>query len=451
MRAALVGASLVVAPVLGGGPLVGTAAASPRAASSTTATTTATLAATTAAQTPVTPQPVASGELETAGCHDVLFVGVRGSGEEVPWGHTLGGVVRLLQNELDQPVQQVWLEYPAVDPHSLAVHDLEAHVLDDQPPATEYFDSVASGQQELTRVLSASAEGCPAQQVVVAGFSQGAQVITRALAGGADSSTLAGALLLGNPAHHPGQNVREPAGQVDTPSIGLSATLTYLRATARPDAQTTRREGVRNLIDQVFALHAGEVANRDIATTLAEAGEVIAPGDYARILSVCSEGDLVCDAAPAMSRMLTSSSTLEEEFAATRPIHGGYDEEVVGLAVSELAQLVGTQDAGSMLDDAPTVDPGPMPGAPGEPSADSPAQPDPAPPPEASAPADPAPPVPADPGAEGAPAATAAPAVDGARPTPAQHPLWLVPALFVAVGLLSLTTVGLAVALWRRR
>ncbi len=320
--------------------------------------------------------PVSSDRLEQLACQDVLVVGVRGSGEEAPWGATVGGVADSLTQRLSGDVRSVYLDYPAVDPHTLGAHELEAHVLESVAPSTDYFESVDAGREELRRVLQHSAERCPDQAVVLAGFSQGAQVITRALASGADSSTLAGALLLGNPAHHPGQNTREIAGLLDTPSIGLAATLTYLRSQARPEGDTSRRAAVRNLIEEVFALHGGSVPNSRIARVLAEDQDVIPPELYSRVLSICSEGDLVCDAAPGMSRMLTSSTTLEEEFHRARPVHGGYTEDVVAPGVAELLVLASTwsPDGGpARVPDtpSPSTSPGRDPSASGENGADA--------------------------------------------------------------------------------
>ncbi|QQB65010.1 cutinase family protein [Kytococcus sedentarius] len=386
--------------------------------------------------------PTPSWGVDSLPCRDVLFVGVRGSGEKAPWGGTVEGVRTILSEELDRPANQIWLDYPAVSPHTLGTHDLEAHVLDPAPPSSDYFDSVEEGSQELTRVLGQSARRCPGQQVLLVGFSQGAQVITRAVAGGADSSTLAGALLLGNPAHHPGQNAREVDGQVDTPAIGLAATLTYLRAQARPGDDTTRREAVHNLVDEVFALHEGKVSNGVIAGTLNTAHEVVPARLYSRILSVCSEGDLVCDAAPAMSRMLTSSSSMQDEFAAARPVHGGYSTDVVRTAAEELARLVGEAAA------APEEPSGPPP----EPWVDPPPSDDPGAGPTVSPSGDAEPTADTSTGAGDGPEGGSG---DGdARAAGASGetgPAWLVPLLAGAVGVLSLTTLGLSWALWRRR
>ncbi|WP_374929215.1 cutinase family protein [Kytococcus sedentarius] len=392
--------------------------------------------------------PTPSWGVDSLPCRDVLFVGVRGSGEVAPWGGTVEGVRTMVSERLDRSVNQVWLDYPAVSPHTLGTHELEAHVLDPEPPSSEYFASVDEGAEELARVLGESAQRCPDQQVLLVGFSQGAQVITRTVAGGADSSTLAGALLLGNPAHHPGQNAREVDGQVDTPAIGLAATLTYLRAQARPGDETTRRQAVHNLVQEVFALHEGRISNGVIASTLSTSHEVVPAGLYSRILSVCSEGDLVCDAAPAMSRMLTSSSSMGDEFAAARPVHGGYSGEVVQSAAEALALLV--EEAESTAGDPsgrpadPWVDSGP--------EGDSGTVP-PAPSPSEEAPGGPAP-------SDDAPSGETTPDARGSDPAgderaagaePSADTAWLVPVLAGATGVFFLTTVGLSWALWRRR
>lgn len=401
--------------------------------------------------------PTASRDLGDLPCRELLFVGVRGSAEQVPWGNTVNRAREGLAERLDRSVNQVWLEYPAVDPHTLRTADLEGAVLEATPRASRYFASVDAGSAELTRVLGASARECPGQQVVVVGFSQGAQVITRALAGGADSSTLAAALLLGNPAHHPGQNVREVGGQLDTPAIGLAATLTYLRSRARPQETTTRRQAVHNLVSEVFALHRGEVSNSSIAATLEAGGDVIAPGDYSRVLSICSTGDVVCDAAPAMSRVLTSATGLEDEFATARPIHGGYAGEVLRPGIEALVDLIAPDDAprdasgdasGRPRDGGEGTHQGAREGADERAHGGVDGAPHGA---GGTDPADPA--DPADPGGGTTPGDLAAgTGREGGSPwVETGPPAWVLPTVSVAAGVFFLTSCGLGLALWRRR
>ena len=60
--------------------------------------------------------------------------------------------------------------------------------------------------------------------MVLAGFSQGSQAITQALAQTDTPQRLAGAILVGNPDHYPGQNVQEVSGDADQSAIGMTST-----------------------------------------------------------------------------------------------------------------------------------------------------------------------------------------------------------------------------------
>ncbi|GAE76975.1 serine esterase cutinase [Cutibacterium acnes JCM 18918] len=86
----------------------------------------------------------------------------------------------------------------------------------------------------------------PKEWVVLAGFfSQGSQAITQALAQTDTPQRLAGAILVGNPDHYPGQNVQEVSGDADQSAIGMAAILYYLRerANATPGANRDARCG----------------------------------------------------------------------------------------------------------------------------------------------------------------------------------------------------------------
>jgi hypothetical protein len=160
-----------------------------------------------------------------------MFVGVRGSGETAPYGTTVTGIRDGLASRWAGrgTVRQVWLDYPAADPLTLKSASMSALLLDDPMPSTPYFDSARIGAERLSALLTGQSKRCPKEWVVLAGFSQGAQAITEALARTDTSSRLAGAILAGNPDHHPGQNAQELSGTAPLTSIGLSALLYYLR------------------------------------------------------------------------------------------------------------------------------------------------------------------------------------------------------------------------------
>ena len=95
-------------------------------------------------------------------CPDVYFVGVRGSGQEVGVGPELSDLYRQTVDEHGGDIELVALDYPAL-----------------QSPldASAYRESVLAGAAALPEALDALPCDSP---VVVAGFSQGAHVITLA-------------------------------------------------------------------------------------------------------------------------------------------------------------------------------------------------------------------------------------------------------------------------------
>lgn len=270
--------------------------------------------------------PVASGQAGQQACADFLFVGVRGSGEPDGYGDTVTGVRDgLAERWTHGTVRQVWLDYPAADPHTLTQVPMESLLFDDPMPKTEYFGSADTGAVALGAVLADSMKRCPAERTIMAGFSQGAQVITQALTTMPDAvNRLGAAILLGNPFHYPSQSIRELSGSASANAIGLGSLLYLLRHQAHEGDATSREQGVKNLLTALIALHEGTLTDAQVRRAVEGTGAEIPPGAYAHTYSACQAGDLVCDAGPAMTDVLLQNSTMDAEFTRTRPIHLGY-------------------------------------------------------------------------------------------------------------------------------
>lgn len=295
------------------------------------------------------PIPISSRQIDTLLCTDLLFVGVRGSGEKAPYGQTITEIQKTLFDRWKGSSTSVYVDYPALSPHTITQQQIEGMLLNEEPTSqVPYFESVAEGAQQLEHVLQVSSTRCPQQRIVLAGFSQGAQVITTVLATSPHAHAVTASLLLGNPSHYPGQSARELDGQVDSPAMGLFSMLDFLRSRTHTEPSDTRQASVRLLLSDVFELYEGHVTSAEIAATLGSSDSVMPATAYPNTFSVCQKDDMVCDAAPALSRVLASSSTLEDEFARTRPVHNFYTPAV---ALRSLEAILGLlADTGRVIE-----------------------------------------------------------------------------------------------------
>ncbi len=296
-----------------------------------------------------------SHQISSLPCTDLLFIGVRGSGEDGVEGKTIPAVRRRITSAYRGTNTSLYLDYPAVSTHVLTQSDIEGYLLDNAPTESEFFSSVAEGVQELDRVLRHVATSCPKEKIVVAGFSQGAQVVTSTLATSSAAGAITATLLLGNPSHYPGQHVRELDGQVDTASFGMQALLEYLREREKELSADSRRGKLNVVMTHVFDLYDGRLQTADIAASLRQSGTVIPPAHYAKTFSVCSKADVVCDFAPALSRILSNSSTPELEINQARPIHGGYSPEIAPRTFAAIDELLGGKASPSSPSSRPHV------------------------------------------------------------------------------------------------
>lgn len=298
--------------------------------------------------------PVKSSQAGGQPCADFLFVGARGSGEPDGYGETVTGVRDGLAERWNRTgtVRQVWLDYPAVAPQTLGKVNFEDLLFAQPMPSTEYFDSADVGGTRLAAVINDSLRRCPTERIILAGFSQGAQVITRAMALTNPDDRLVAAILLGNPSHYPGQNVRELSGSATAEAIGLGAYL-YLMRLVGAEAPN-RQTAVETMLQLTFDMHEGKVESARIREAMQAVHAEIPAASYASTYSVCEAGDLVCDASQAMAQLLVGASTMTAEINRTRPIHLGYQGAAIAATLDEVDVAIDKVD----LTETPT--PGPV-------------------------------------------------------------------------------------------
>lgn len=301
-------------------------------------------------------EPVDSSAADGQDCADFLFVGVRGSGEPSGYGPTITGVRDGLKKRWTSTgsVRQVWLDYPAVPPQTLADVPFESLLFDQPFPATKYFDSAKVGAARLVEVMDDSLERCPREHLLLAGFSQGAQVITSALATTRPGARLTAAILLGNPSHYPGQNVRELEGSASASAIGMGAYLYRMRDIGR--AAPNRQTAVESMLQESFDLTENKVDQAAISAAMVANHAEIPPEAYASTYSVCRAGDMVCDSAQAMGQLLVQASTMRAEIDRTRPVHLGYTGAVIARTLDAVGTAAGAVDVSAPS--SPAVSPG---------------------------------------------------------------------------------------------
>lgn len=269
--------------------------------------------------------PVAASTLAQRPCAQVLFLGVRGSGEPEPFGSTIADFRDALRaRSASTDVQQAWLDYPASSVSQMDLASVESALVEPGEPQATYYASVRAGVSQLVDVLDSSEQRCPDQRLALVGFSQGAEVVTRALAQHPQGAHLLAAVLLGNPGHFPGQNVQELDGTAGPRAFGVTAAFEHLRAAADPAHATNRQAQVQALVKALFAMYDGTVDTTALVQEMTTSGLGVHGLDAPHVYSVCTAGDLVCDAAQPLTRLLTGLSTISAERDRTAPLHEGY-------------------------------------------------------------------------------------------------------------------------------
>ncbi|MGD7789653.1 cutinase family protein [Propionibacteriaceae bacterium Y1700] len=285
--------------------------------------------------------PTISTESGSMPCADLLFVGARGSLEDPPYGTTLTNLrTTLAERTATVPdvgrgtVREVFVDYPAVEPGSLAAVGVDKLFFDAELPAADYFDSVERGTSQVAEVLADSARRCPQEKWVLAGYSQGAEVITRGLSRFGDSPQLLGATLLGSPTHHAGQHVTETGGDASESAVGLTASLFYVRHhVAVGRAEGGEVKGAGNGIGAVVVLGQGRADLPGLTAAAQENGYQFVPELAPKVQSLCNAGDMVCDSGATLDGILAGRTTIEQEVKRSWDIHHAYQPDQIGGSV----------------------------------------------------------------------------------------------------------------------
>ena len=196
--------------------------------------------------------PQSSDDADLQQCADLLFVGVRGSGQTTAEGAGYGPEISIARDGFmdgiasDVRVREVYLDYPAIAAlPQVFLPDFTSDTL-----RTQFDTSVAAGVEQLVDTLIDSYQNCSDERWVLGGYSQGALVVHKSVQvlDGPASERVATLLLLANPARHEAD---------DSQQLGTS---------------TPSGHGIANAITDPLPAWAG-----------------------VRTVSLCTIGDLVCE------------------------------------------------------------------------------------------------------------------------------------------------------------
>lgn len=135
---------------------------------------------------PLTPpgQPTQRLARESA-CGDVLFLGAMGSGERPEWKKSdgFGAEVKGVRDQLVAALPQRSVDDVPVDYPARSTDDLNPLKTKLSWPARvrNYFRGLSEGVDQAEATLKSQDTSCPSQAIVLAGYSQGAMVMHRAL------------------------------------------------------------------------------------------------------------------------------------------------------------------------------------------------------------------------------------------------------------------------------
>ena len=161
----------------------------------------------------VAPAPVVFGE----SCPTLEFIGVRGSGETADQNRGLAPTVAAVESELKRRWPDMYttaIDYPAIA--------VEFSL--NYPP--DYAASVAAGKRAFVDFYQDFTAACPAAQIVVVGYSQGAEIVGDLLENSppADRKQIVATVLFGDPNFNPGQ-ASVDAGNFDPSLHGIISVL----------------------------------------------------------------------------------------------------------------------------------------------------------------------------------------------------------------------------------
>jgi hypothetical protein len=134
-----------------------------------------------------------------ASCPSVQLIGVRGSGEHSGLGHTVGAVVSSIYQIGIPGAHADTIEYPAID---VPLDPLTRSY------RNNYVESVVKGVKALHNFVASFEQRCGSTPLLLAGYSQGAEVIDDWLLGALSNGqrvNIAGVALFGDPRFNPAQ------------------------------------------------------------------------------------------------------------------------------------------------------------------------------------------------------------------------------------------------------
>jgi len=299
-------------------------------------------------------EPTAATAAPRDECADVMFLAARGSLEEGPygtmieqWRDELAAATASVPGRGVGTVREVYVDYPAVGPDTMLDAGLDQLFFAPQLPTVAYLDSVATGVEHAEQALADSAHRCPEERWVLVGFSQGAQVITEVLAhrGAEQSGQLLLAMLMGNPTHYPGQAVTEGAGNASEQATGLAAALHYIRHAAAAGREEggeghAKAAGVRAVLE----LGQGRTDGEAMARAARDSGFAVPPALASRVMSLCNEGDPVCDSGPLIRSAIIDGNDTQAMVDENWDVHHRYlpdqESQVLARVSAELRALV---------------------------------------------------------------------------------------------------------------
>jgi hypothetical protein len=238
--------------------------------------------------------PSARGTVDSAGCADVLLLGARGSGQPQEGTPADGGTG--LGPQVYGVSQRLARQLPGRDVSAQAVvypaQGVELLVTD---PGS-YFTSLEVGAQSVQESLRGRAAACPQERIVLAGFSQGAMAVHRAIQ--------------------------------DLDRAGDPVARQIL---ARTDGVVLIADGDRRRRDRVTD-YGTAGRSQGIGYALrpqsGARGTKLPPGMKARIHSVCLDLDVVCDYQPDVHTgpgLLAGAAIHSDGYTASRPVNRATD------------------------------------------------------------------------------------------------------------------------------
>lgn len=150
-----------------------------------------------------------------ADCSRVTIIGVAGSGQTPGLGEQVDDLIDGIEERLDRAgrsVEVIPLEYPAAD-----VARSFGFVLFNGG----YRRSVATGVELLRVAVADLASDCPGTVFVLAGYSQGAQVVKQALGDLDPGLPIAAIVLLADPTRQPDQGATVRIGRTPSSRAGI--------------------------------------------------------------------------------------------------------------------------------------------------------------------------------------------------------------------------------------